>query len=860
FPLNASGKLDRKALPAPTFAAKVFRAPTTAVQQAIASVFADVLGAERVGLDDDFFALGGNSLVATRIVARVNAALDGGLGVRDLFEAPSVAELALRAEAVAAGGRRPPLLARPRPEQVPLSLAQQRIWVINQLDPQSPAYNIPFAVRLTGALDVVALQRAVEDVLERHESLRTRYPESGPGGTPYQEIVSVSEALPGGLEVRAAGGELERVAELMSAGFDVTAQVPVRALLLTGADAPDEHVLAVVVHHISADGASMAPLARDLIMAYAARCAGDAPSWAPPPVQYADFALWQRSVVGTDDDENSVAARQLAYWREQLAEAVRTPRLPLDRPRPVAPSLRGASLGFSVPQDVHVGLVRIAREHNSSLFMVVHAGLSALLARLSGGSDITIGTPIAGRGERVLDDLVGMFVNTLALRTAVDLAGTFDALVEQARETDLSAFANADIPFERVVEVVAPDRANVQNPLFQVALSFQNTEQPTLQLPGLTVAGVDTGAVTAKFDLQVIVEPHSGADGVPAELLGALHYATDIFDEATMQAFGRRLQRVLAAVAADPQVRIGDIDILDAAERERVQSAPEPSAETATITRGTALPEMLTAAVEDDPEGPAWVFGEDAISYQELQARSSRLARVLITRGCGPGTGVAVRLDRGIESVVATWAIVATGAAVVPVAAAAELPSELEVMVGLVAGTPPAQARGVDWLVLDDPAVTAEIAAESPRPVTYANRTRDLLGTDPAFIGAGETLSYDELAAVVNRFCARTALTFESRTLRHGRPDALAAVVEVVAAGATGASIVAVLVASDAELPDVLAEEWVTHLLAERNGFEDLGRDSLAELRAVVLDDGPIADAATRLSWVDTVVALTDLR
>ncbi|WP_454198457.1 amino acid adenylation domain-containing protein [Nocardia sp. Marseille-Q1738] len=873
LPLTPNGKLDRRALPAPEFVgAAAFRAPSSPVEQAVAEVFAGLLGAAEVGLDDDFFALGGNSLLATRVVARINEALDANLAVRELFEAPTVAALAARVVPGAGGAERPPLVRAERVEPVPLSLAQQRMWVLNQFDPASPAYNIPLAIRLTGVLDVSALRYALADVLERHESLRTRYPASGPGGLPYQEILSVAEALPGGLEVAATDDPIGRITELMRTGFDVTEQVPVRALLLDSGT--DEHLLAMVAHHIAADGASMAPLARDLMTAYLARIRGNSPRWSPLEVQYADFAIWQRAAIGTDDDENSVAARQLAYWRDQLAGLSGEMHLPLDRPRPAVPTMRGANTGFAIAPEVHEALAKLAREHNSTLFMVVHAALAVLLARLSGDSDVAIGTPIAGRGERVLDDLVGMFVNTLTLRTAVDSGASFAELVDQARHIDLAAFANADIPFERVVEKVVPGRSTSHSPLFQVMLSFQNAEQPTLELPGLTVAALDVGAGAAKFDLQVTVEPRHRADGSFDDLVTVITYATDVLDESTAQAFGRRLERILTSVVADPEVCVGDIDILDAEERNRVFATPRTTtnvaeAETAAPTAGTALTRLFAVAVEDDPDGPAVVWGEEALSYQDIHARTSRLARALIGRGCGPGTGVAIRLDRGIDAVVAIWAVLETGAALVPMSSIdAALPGEMEVKVGLVAAADIASATGsVDWLAFDDPAVIAEIEAQSPRPVTYANRIRTLRGDDPAVVLTGMppteeygfALSYDALAAAAARLSARTGLTFESRTFRYGRPESVAAVLEVVAAGSAGASVVV----ADAESAEagpqtLLAEEWVTHLFTDATDLAAIDPAELDDLQAVVLDEAysvptPIARSALH------VVALPDL-
>ncbi|GAB0107625.1 non-ribosomal peptide synthetase [Nocardia sp. JMUB6875] len=840
FPLNASGKLDRKALPAPTFEARAFRAASNPIEEIVAGVFAELLGVDRVGADDDFFDLGGNSLVATRAVSRINAALETTVAVRELFETATVSGLAARIVPGSATGARPQLVAGVRPARVPLSLAQQRMWVLNQLDPESPAYNIPMVIRLTGALDVPALRQAVEDVLTRHEVLRTRYPESAPGAPAYQEILSVADALPTGLEVERATDIGGRIAELVGTGFDVAHSVPVRIRLITGDD-PDDYLLVLVAHHIAADGASMAPLARDLMTAYLAHAAGDAPAWTPLPVQYADYAVWQRATVGSEDDENSTAAAQLAYWRDQLAGLPVRPLLPLDRPRPAAAAMRGALLDFSLPAEVHAGLNQVARQHNASLFMVVHAAVAAWLSRLSGSSDVVIGTAVAGRGERALDDLVGMFVNTLTLRTRVDATAPFDELVERARETDLSAFAHADVPFERVSELAAPGHSTA-NPLLQVVLSLQNTETPVLELPGLTVAAVETGLATAKFDLQISVEPRPGVDGAAGELAVILNYDTDLFEETSIDSFARALERMLTAVAADPQLPVGDIVLLDAVESAVVQSISQPVPEPAgVVVRGAALAQVLTSAAEDDPEGPAVVWGEESLTYQDLDARSSRLARVLIARGSGPGTGVAVRLERGVDQAVAVWAVLKAGTMLVPFAAA-EAPGQ-DVKVGITVGLAPESVSGIDWVVLDDPETAAEIAAESARPVTYANRIRALRGDDAARGSADGTLTYDGLAAVVDR--ARSLdLTFESRTFHHGAPDSALAMIELVAAGAVGASLVLVDPESGTALSEALGEEWVTHLFTEHALLPELDPAPLEDLRALVLDaPTPAAEA-----------------
>ncbi|MFC7426408.1 amino acid adenylation domain-containing protein [Nocardia tengchongensis] len=830
FPLNASGKLDRKALPAPVFEAKSFRAPSTPIEEIVAGVFGELLGTDRVGADDDFFELGGNSLIATRAVARINAALDTTVAVREIFETATVSGLAARIVPGAGTGARPPLVAGERPARVPLSLAQQRMWVLNQLDPDSPVYNIPMVIRLTGSLDVPALRHAVEDVLTRHEVLRTRYPETAPGAPAHQEIRSVADVLPHGLEVERAADIGGRIGALVGTGFDVAQQVPVRVRLITGDD-PDDYLLVLVAHHIAADGASMAPLARDLMTAYLAHAAGEAPAWQPLAVQYADYAVWQRAALGVEGDAESAAAAQIGYWRDQLAGLPDRPMLPLDRPRPAVASMRGALLDFTLSPQVHTGLNRLARRHNASLFMVVHAAVAAWLSRLSGSTDIVLGTAVAGRGERALDDLVGMFVNTLTLRTAVDPAAPFDELVERARETDLSAFAHADIPFERVSELAARTTAN---PLLQVVLSLQNTETPVLELPALTVAAVETDLATAKFDLQISVEPRPGVDGAAGELAVILNYDTELFEEFSMASFGRALERVLTAVAADSQLAVGDIELLDATESVAVQELSRPAPEPAGIgIRGAALSQLLTTAAEDDPDGPALVWGDDALTYQELDARSSRLARVLIARGSGPGTGVVLRLDRGVDQVVAVWAVLKAGTMLVPFAAA-ETPGH-DVKVGITVGAAPEGVRGIDWLVLDEPETAAVVAAESARPVTYANRIRALRGDDLARVSADGAITYDDLAHAVDR-ARGLDLTFESRTFHHGAADSALAMVEVVAAGAVGASVVLVPAEPGAELSDALADEWVTHVFAAADRLGELDPTPLEDLRAVLLD------------------------
>ncbi|MEU8897410.1 amino acid adenylation domain-containing protein [Nocardia sp. NPDC048505] len=854
LPLNSAGKLDRRALPRPTFAGAEFRAPATPIEEIVAGVFAEVLGRDRVSADDDFFALGGNSLVATQVVARLSAALDARVPVRALFDAPVVAELAARIEPNSGAGRdRPALVPVTRPDPIPLSLAQHRMWVLNQVDVDSAAYNLPFAIRLTGALDVPALGRAVADVLERHEALRTRFPAHGADGAARQEILPVAQVLPAGLEIETAGpGDHGRVAELVSAGFDVTAHPPVRVRLFTD-PAGGEHLLVLVAHHISADGVSLAPLARDLATAYLARAAGTAPGWTPLPVQYADFAVWQRAVIGTEDDRDSVAAAQAEYWRRQLAGVADAARLTLDHPRPARPSMAGATVGVHVPAPVHAGLAALAREHNASLFMVVHAAVAVLLARLSGGSDIAVGTPIAGRGEAVLDDLVGMFVNTLTLRTGIDRGAEFIALLAQVRDTDLAAFANADLPFERVAEL-APAGADAS--LFQVLLSFQNTEQPTLELPGLTVSAVDTGPAAAKFDLQVVIDPRVDAAGAPAELGLGLTYATDLFEQSTVESLAARLARILTAVAAEPRAIVGDIDLLDPTERARALTAPAaPPA--AAPAAATLLPELLARAVDENPDGIAVIFADAVeqlaeLDYLDLDDRSTRLARLLIEQGVGPEDLVAVGIPRSPESVLAVWAVAKTGAGFVPVdpnypvERVRHLVTDSGAVLGLTVAAVHAELpAAVSWLSIDEPALLDRLDGYAADPVTDADRVRPLRAAHPAYViytsgSTGTPKGVVVTQAGLASFCAeqreRYRVASSSRTLHFASPSFDASVLELLLAIGGGATMVvaAPSVYGGEELAALLRRERVTHAFITPAALASVDPAGLDRLRVVV--------------------------
>ncbi|WP_168702513.1 non-ribosomal peptide synthetase, partial [Gordonia paraffinivorans] len=564
FPLTANGKLDRRALPEPDFlsGAAEFVAPRNAVEEAIAQVYADVLGVERVGVHDGFFDLGGNSLVATRVIARINEALGAELSVRALFDSPTVEALAQQFEHTdARRAGRPALVATERPDRVPLSLAQQRMWFLNRFEPDSAAYNIPLAIRLSGRLDVDALRAALQDVVARHESLRTVYPDSVDG--PSQVVLPAADIEVDLTPVSVSEDALTpAVFEVFGAGFDVTAAPPLRARLFRVG--PDDHVLVVVVHHISADGMSMGPLARDVMLAYTSRAAGGAPQWSPLPVQYADYAIWQRDLLGSEDDPESLISRQIGFWTTELAGLPDVLDLPTDRPRQATRTMQGGRHAFRLDENLRRAVDELARKNGATPFMVLHAAFALTLSKLCRETDIAIGTPVAGRGEQVLDDLVGMFVNTLVLRAEVDADVTFGELLNQVRRRDLAAFEHTDVPFERLVEVLDPVRSTAHHPLFQVSLALQNQERTEFELPGLAVSGFDPGVEVTQFDLALTLGDAITPDGSPDGMYAYFTYATDLFDSSTVAGFAEMFTRVLSAVADDPQTVVGDIDIAGA--------------------------------------------------------------------------------------------------------------------------------------------------------------------------------------------------------------------------------------------------------------------------------------------------------
>ncbi|MGK5549619.1 amino acid adenylation domain-containing protein, partial [Streptomyces sp. URMC 127] len=628
LPLTANGKADRKALPAPDLGTTTDgRAPRNPVEEILCALFAQVLGTTSVGADDNFFDLGGHSLLATKLVSRIRTALRIELPIRTLFEAPSPAALARRL--AGADEARAPLAVRPRPATLPLSFAQRRLWFLHKLEGPSATYNIPLALRLTGPIDHQALQQALGDVLARHEALRTLFPETD--GEPRQHVVDPAEADLDWDCLTVTEPELDAALRAPARfGFDLATRLPVRARLFTVS--PSEHVLLVLVHHIAADGWSMRPLVRDLATAYTARRSGDEPSWRPLPVQYADYTLWQRDLLGGEAAPDSALSRQLDYWRHQLAGLPDQLTLPTDRPRPAVSAYRGDTTRFTLDAELHRGITDLAQRSNATVFMVLQAALAALFTRLGAGTDIPLGVPIAGRTDDALDDSVGLFLNTLVLRTDTSGNPAFGELIDRVRETGLAGYAHQDVPFEHVVEMLNPQRSTAHHPLFQTLLTLQNAPGAEFRIPGARVSAEFVGTGVSRVDLSVNLTEQQSPGGSPDGVVGWVEYSTELFDRASVDTLVARWVRLLRAFVADPGTAIGSVDILSDAERALLAPAVDignRSGESAAQQLPT-LQELFEKTARATPEAIAVVCGEESLSYGELNARANRLAHWLV--------------------------------------------------------------------------------------------------------------------------------------------------------------------------------------------------------------------------------------
>ncbi|HYG65750.1 MAG TPA: amino acid adenylation domain-containing protein, partial [Thermoanaerobaculia bacterium] len=669
LPRTPVGKVDRRELASrkaraePAAARTAMRTPT---EEVVAALWTSLLGIPHVGADDDFFLTGGNSLLGFQLVVRVRQALGVELPLRALFETPSVAQLAARIDCERRRGQSielPPLAPLSRPDEIPLSFAQQRLWFIEQLEPGSAVYNTPFFLRLTGALDVVALASAFAGVVERHEVLRTTFVAAE--GNPAVQVIGSRYApgLPvidlGDLVTMSSEAEARRLAALEAARpFDLRCGPVLRTTLLRLAEA--EHVLVVNAHHIATDAWSLEILWREVAALYDGFRQGRPAALPPLPVQYADFAIWQRGWLG-----GKVLEAQLGYWRSRLGD-LPVVELPVDRPRPAVQSYRGADLPLALPLDASVALSALSRREGATPFMTLLALFVALLGRITGQRDLPVGTPISGRRELEVEGLVGFFLNTLVIRAGLPEGITFRRLVGQLRGLALEAYSHQDLPFEKLVDELSPQRSLSHSPLFQVFFVLLHQTAGTEVTPeGLAVAPFQVEREISRFDLMLSLDAGGEA------FSGTLEYATDLFDRPTIARLAAHLGTLAAAVTAAPDGELSALPLFAAAERHQLlmewndtaRPLPEPS-----------LYQSMERQAERAPDAVALRFGDHWLSYGELALRSARLARCLWRLGVGPESRVGVGLDRSPEMAMGVLGVLAIGAAYVPVDP--ELPRE----------------------------------------------------------------------------------------------------------------------------------------------------------------------------------------
>ncbi|HKH48745.1 MAG TPA: amino acid adenylation domain-containing protein, partial [Thermoanaerobaculia bacterium] len=718
FPLTPNRKVDRKALPDPEPVAResalAADAPRTPTEEVVAEIWAAVLGVDRVGVRDGFFDLGGHSLLATQVVSRVRETFRIDLPLRSLFEAPTVEGLAQAIERLRQteqGREAPPLAAGPRDGEAPLSFSQERIWFLNQLAPGS-AYNDFTAFRLLGDLDAGALERSLGEIARRHEALRTAFaaaegrPRPVVADAPRLDLPVVDLRL---LAAPARQAALERLARQAARGLFDLGQAPLlRALLLRLG--PQEHALCLTIHHIATDGWSWRVLFRELAQLYDAFAAGRPSPLPALPVQYADFARWQRAWL-----RGEVLERQLAYWREALRGRLPVLDLPADRPRPAVQSFRGATRAFALPVGLGAALRGLGRGERATLFMTLLAVFEVLLHRLSGQDDLLVGTPVANRNHSELEALIGVFVNTLVLRTDASGEPTFRELLARVREVALGAYAHQDLPFEKLVDALQVERDLSHTPLFQVAFVLQNAPLEVLELEQLSMRPLEIDPGSAKFDLTLALSDRGAA------LQGWLEYNTDVFDAATMERLLGAFARLADGAAADPGRRIAELPLLSEAERHALLA--EWSGGAAAFPAGETIAGLFARQADENPAGIALSWEAEEVTYAELEERANRLAHYLIERGVGPEIPVGLHLERGIDLVVALLAVLKAGGAYVPLDPsypAERLAFMLEdsgapVLVtrrDLPAGLPGAVAGGCDVVLLDEQ--REEIGRRSP--------------------------------------------------------------------------------------------------------------------------------------------------
>ena len=656
LPLTPNGKLDRRALPAPPEAEAIGRQQArTAVEEILLGIWSDVLGREDFGVEDNFFELGGHSLLATQVVSRMRTAFGLELPLRGLFDNPSVAGLARQVELEQKEGRvqqAPPVTAVSRDMDLPLSFAQQRLWFIHQLDPRNTVYNSPMVIHLCGPLDQLALYNSFSEILRRHEVLRTCFPQHD--GEPFQQILESASPPLLIIDLRSCPDRLQLAQQLLKEEaerpFDLESGPVLRLLLLKMGER--DHLLSVTIHHIAADGWSVGILVREFSLLYEAMKELKPSPLEELAVQYGDFAVWQRRWL-----QGEVLEQQLSYWREQL-DGIQALDLPTDSPRPAVPTYRGARAEIWLSRELSGELKAVTRREGATVFMTLLAGFQAVLSRYTGQDDIAVGTDVANRNRLETEGLIGFFANQLVLRTKIERRGSFRELIGRVREVTLGAYANQDLPFEKLVEELAPERELSRTPLFDVKLVLQNAPSEPLVIQGLEVEPYSDAYESAKFDLLITLEDREG------EIGGVVEYATDLFDRSTIQRLLEHYRRMLELVVAQPDQEIAGLPLLSEAEQQQVLrewNATDSRADSWSSVQG-----LFEEQAQSKPDSIAVTSGDKAMTYRELNRRANLLASYLRRLGVGPEVRVGLYVERSEQMVAGLMGVLKAGGAYVP--------------------------------------------------------------------------------------------------------------------------------------------------------------------------------------------------
>ncbi|MFD2168455.1 amino acid adenylation domain-containing protein [Tumebacillus lipolyticus] len=652
LPLNRNGKVDRRALPKLTGEVEepTGRLPASDAEVKVAAVFCEVLSLQRVSAEDNFFERGGHSLLATQVITRLQAAFDMDIPLRTLFQAPTVEELAKRLQAEASAGRTSPaLLTVSRDESLPLSYAQQRLWVLEQLAPGTALYNMPGTVRLQGELNREALRHSLQKIVDRHEALRTSF--ETVDGQVVQRIAERSPVKLTIVDARQATEEavLRLLREEMETPFDLTVGPLVRFRLVE--TATDDHLLVLNMHHIVSDGWSMGIFVREFAALYEGIVTGSAVELPALAIQYADYSVWQRNWL-----DSGVLEGQLTYWKATL-DGLTVLQLPTDRQRPPVQSHAGASERFVLSAELTEQLHAIGQQHDVTLYMTLLAAFQTLLMRYSGQEDIAVGSPIAGRNQLATENLIGFFVNTLVMRTDLSGRPTFAELLGRVKETALSAYAHQDVPFERLVEELQPERDLSRPPLVQTVFALQNAPFARAELPGMVLTPLELEEKNAKFDLTLSMEESDG------RLTGMLEYATDLYDRATVQRLIGHFETMLQAIAADPSMQITQLPLLTPAEEHLLVNAWNDSRND--YPRDRCIHQLFEEQAEETPDAIALTFEGEHMTYHQLDQQANRLARHLQKQGVAPRELVGLAAERSFEMIIGMLAILKAGGALV---------------------------------------------------------------------------------------------------------------------------------------------------------------------------------------------------